>query len=85
MQTNEVKMLADHLGHDLNIHANIYSLQSSGVEKAKVAKILLAVQAGELHKLDKTTELNDVQIPTSIHVHDNGKLFLMKVSTVFVL
>lgn len=63
MQTNEVRMLADHMGHDLNIHSNIYSLQSSVVERAKVAKILLAVEAGKLHKMNETTDLDTITAP----------------------
>lgn len=63
MQTNEVRMLADHMGHDLNIHANHYALQSSVVERAKVARILLAVEAGNLHKLNAPAQLESVPDP----------------------
>ena len=42
MTDDELKMLADHMGHNINIHTDIYRLQTSLVEKTKVAKLLLA-------------------------------------------
>ena len=67
MQTNEVRMLADHMGHDLNIHTNIYSLPSTIIEKAKVAKILYSVSTGNFSKCSKPTDFRDVTIP-NIHI-----------------
>ena len=63
MQTNEVRMLADHMGHDLNIHTNVYSLPSTIIEKAKVANILYSVATGNLKKFDKPKALTDVEVP----------------------
>ena len=40
MTDDELKMLADHMAH--NIHTYIYRLQTSLIEKTKVAKLLLA-------------------------------------------
>ena len=50
MQKEELKMLADHMGHSLNIHTDVYRLQSSVLERTKVARVLLAVEAGQLNK-----------------------------------
>ena len=60
MPDSEIKHIADHMGHSLNIHADIYSLQTSLVERAKVAKILVAVENGQLHKLDNPTQMKTV-------------------------
>ena len=43
-------MIADHMGHNLNIHTDVYRMQSSVLEKTKVAKVLLAFETGQLSK-----------------------------------
>jgi hypothetical protein len=43
MTPAELKMLADHLGHSVDIHTNDYRLQSSLLEKAKVSRLLIAI------------------------------------------
>jgi len=48
MNGDELKLLADHMGHSLEIHANIYRLQSSLLERTKVARILTAVDCNKL-------------------------------------
>ncbi|KAF6034991.1 hypothetical protein EB796_006700 [Bugula neritina] len=50
---NELRMLADHMGHDLNIHTNVYRLQTSLIERAKVARILVAAHSGTIHKFQE--------------------------------
>ena len=40
------KMIADHLGHNLNMYTDVYCLQSSLLERTKVARLLLAVENG---------------------------------------
>ena len=64
MSSGDVKYIADHMGHDLNIHSNIYSLQTSLVERAKVARILVAVEQGELHQMDKKTSVDQIDVDT---------------------
>ena len=49
--------LATFLGHDIRVHRGIYRLPISTLEKAKVAKILLAVNRGV--RLDKVEEVNE--------------------------
>jgi len=73
METNEVKLLADHMGHNLNIHTDVYALQTSIIEKSKVAKILLAVQSGKLQKMDEVTELSNFETPAVTDILDDGK------------
>lgn len=61
-------MIADHMGHDLNIHTNIYRLQSSLLERSKVARILMAADSGTLHRFEKSTDLNSVELPDGMIV-----------------
>ena len=45
----DLQWLADHLGHDLNVHREFYRLRESTVELTKVARLLLAVDEGKAH------------------------------------
>ena len=46
MRQDELKMIADHLGHSVSIHTDVYRLQSSWLEKTKVARALVASENG---------------------------------------
>lgn len=46
MSETETRLLAQHMGHDLNIHVKHYALQTNLLERAKVAKVLVAIQNG---------------------------------------
>ena len=50
MNDAELKIVADHMGHNVNIHTEVYRLQSSLIEKTKVAKILMALENGTISK-----------------------------------
>jgi len=43
-------MVADHMGHSINIHTEVYRLQSSILEKTKVARVLIAMENGNISK-----------------------------------
>lgn len=73
MKTDELRMVADHMGHDLNIHASHYSLQTDVMERTKVAKILLAVDDGIWAK-SNSSSLESIQIER-IPVAACSKLF----------
>jgi len=64
-------MLADHMGHDLNIHTNIYRLQTSLIERAKVARILVATHSGTIHKFQEPRDLNSISASKYIYLHSN--------------
>jgi len=51
MTGDELKLVADHMGHSVDIHTNVYKLQSSLLERTKVAKVLMALEDGNLGKL----------------------------------
>jgi len=44
----ELKWLANHMGHELNIHETVYRLQDSTIELAKVSRLLMAVDSGRM-------------------------------------
>lgn len=71
MNSNELRLLADHMGHDLNIHANHYSLQSNLLEQAKVARVLTAVENGKFSKRNTITNLADVPVQDSDVIEDD--------------
>ncbi len=43
LKETEVDWLARHLGHDINVHREVYRLHESTIEISKVTKLLLAV------------------------------------------
>lgn len=50
MNQAELKMVADHMGHNVNIHTDIYRMSSSALEKSKVARFLIAMENGLISK-----------------------------------
>ena len=48
MTGDELKLVADHMGHSVAIHIDIYRLQSSVLERTKVARALVALEDGKL-------------------------------------
>lgn len=45
MTDNELKQLADHMGHDLAIHNNHYRQQSAIIERTKIAELLCSIES----------------------------------------
>ena len=50
MTGNELQMIADHMGHSVAVHTDIYRMQSSMLERTKVARALVALENGQLGK-----------------------------------
>lgn len=50
MTDSELKMVADHMGHNMNVHTDVYRLQSSLLEKTKVARVLIAMENGHINR-----------------------------------
>ena len=61
MSVDELKLLADHMGHSVSIHTDIYRLQSSILERTKVAKALVALEEGKLKNFNGRS-LNSIDI-----------------------
>ena len=60
LERNELEWLANHLGHNLDVHKQYYRLSDSAVELAKVSRLLMAVDAGKGKELlgKKLDEIN---------------------------
>ena len=67
MTVSELKMIADHMGHNLNVHTDVYRLQSSLLEKTKVARVLIAMENGHLNKF-KGKKLDAISIEGKLHL-----------------
>ena len=61
MTDSELKMVADHMGHNMNVHADVYRLQSCLLEKTKVARVLIAMEDGYVEKF-RGKSIRDIQI-----------------------
>lgn len=62
MSQSELRTLADHMGHDLNIHVNHYALQTELMERSKVAKVLTALFHGNLATPSDSVDLNTLAV-----------------------
>lgn len=47
----DVDWLAKHLGHEIRVHREFYRLHESSIELAKVSKLLLAVDSGNIKNM----------------------------------
>lgn len=61
LSDEELDWVAIHLGHDIRVHRDFYRLQESTLELAKVSKLLLAAEKGEVHK-NAGTSLTDMKL-----------------------
>lgn len=61
MDENEMDWLASHLGHDIKVHRKFYRMKEDHVELAKVSKLLLAIDRGQIHKY-AGKKLNDIDL-----------------------
>ena len=74
MNDNELRLLANHMGHDLIIHTTHYAPQTSLIEKAKIAKVLTAVQHGKIGKQATTTEIQQLYVDGSDLWEESGEM-----------
>ena len=61
MQPSELSLLCRHMGHSVHVHEDFYRLPSRTLELAKVSKLLIAVEGGDLVQLNGKT-LNSLDI-----------------------
>ena len=66
MDSTELKTVADHMGHDLSIHMNIYRDQCSILQRTKLARLLIAMENGMVSRYAGKS-LNEIDL--------DGKLF----------
>lgn len=76
MDHSELELLADHMGHSVNIHTSVYKLQSSLLERSRVAKLLCAVESGAVSKFreQKTCDEALHGVPEAAYTDSNGNL-----------
>ena len=57
---NDLRWLAEHMGHDLDVHREYYRLRDSTIELTKVSRLLLAMDEGNASKIvgKKLSEIN---------------------------
>lgn len=48
MSGDELQLVADHMGHSLAMHTDVYRLQNSVLERTKVARVLLGLENGNM-------------------------------------
>ena len=70
MTDAELKLVADHLGHNINIHYDVYRQPTSIIEKTKVARVLVAVDNGSIESFNERRDLKNIDI--------DGELFCLK-------
>ena len=51
LSENDLRWLAEHLGHNLDVHREYYRLRESTVELSKVSRLLLALDEGNAVKI----------------------------------
>lgn len=60
MSSSELRSLADHMGHNLNIHMNHYALQTNIIERTKVARVLSAISNGHWKDTGVPKQLEEI-------------------------
>lgn len=61
LNENELDSVAKHMGHDLFVHRKYYRLQEGAIELAKVSKLLILMDNGNLHE-QAGSNLNDLEV-----------------------
>ena len=77
LSENDLRWLAEHLGHDLNVHREYYRLKDSTVELSKVSRLLLAIDEGNAGNL-MGKKLADISVEGNLFYCDH-LFFLLKV------
>jgi len=68
MRPNELSLLCRHMGHSIHVHEDFYRLPSHTLELAKVSKLLMAVEGGNLNELTGKT-MNDLDLDDIPNAH----------------
>jgi hypothetical protein len=71
LKDNELDALANFLGHDVRVHREFYRLPENTVELAKISKLLLQLEAGNISKFTgKSLDEIDVTVDETIPVEE---------------
>ncbi|XP_047658877.1 uncharacterized protein LOC113659136 [Tachysurus fulvidraco] len=70
LKDNEMDDLADFLGHDIRVHRQYYRLPEGTLQLAKISKVLLAMERGQLSQF-KGRNLDEIQIDPQERLMDS--------------
>lgn len=73
LSTNELDILADFLGHDVRIHRNFYRLSEDTLQMAKVSKILVAMERGNIQHF-KGKSLDEIQFDVNEQIEEDEEV-----------
>lgn len=65
LEPHEQEWVANHLGHELNIHKSVYRQHTSTIELAKVGRLLIAIDQGRASEYYGKT-LDQVKAPGAL-------------------
>ncbi|KAL8583876.1 hypothetical protein ACOMHN_009630 [Nucella lapillus] len=65
LKDNELDVLAQYMGHDLRTHREFYRLPSDIFQLAKVSKLLLALERGDLQN-HHGKSLDDIEVESEM-------------------
>lgn len=68
LNQHELEWLSNHLGHELEIHKQVYRIHDNTVEAGKVSKLLVALEQGKVSNL-KGKSLDEIR--------EDGKSFTL--------
>jgi hypothetical protein len=72
LSTSEIQLLCKHMGHTIDVHNHYYKLPSHTPELAKVSKLLLLVERGQLNTLNGTS-LDEIDIESDEIIDDESQ------------
>ncbi|XP_064653244.1 uncharacterized protein LOC135503570 [Lineus longissimus] len=77
LKEGELEWLSNHMGHTADIHRQSYRLHESTIEMAKVSKILLAIDSGNVGRFQGKSlsdiDLDQIELPDEIYAEEDDK------------
>ncbi|XP_042578512.1 uncharacterized protein LOC109065761 isoform X4 [Cyprinus carpio] len=70
LKDNELNQLANFLGHDIRVHRDYYRLPDATIEIAKISKLLLAMEKGNLARFQGKT-FDEIEIEEEIDLESD--------------
>ncbi|XP_028985935.1 uncharacterized protein LOC114843500 [Betta splendens] len=72
LKNNELDQVADFMGHDIRVHRNFYRLPIPTKQLAKISKMLLSMEKGQLSNMQGKS-LDEIEIDDEIFASDREK------------
>lgn len=85
LKENELDILADFLGHDIRTHRDFYRLPEDTIQLAKVSKLLISLEKGNVSKLkgkslDEINEIISSESDEQSSFESKGKFFYLVIN-----